>query len=235
MDLSFKEWNEEKYQKFINYLKTIQDKKYQQFQKKIINTKYEILGVRLPIIRKIVKKITNPQSFLQFCQNKYYEEVLIKGLVITSLDNFEPYLEDYLLEIDNWAICDSFCNSLKIKDLDKFLLKITNYLSSKYEYTVRVGLVLLLNNYVSEKYLKTIFSLTDKINRDEYYINMAISWLIAECFIKYPNLTWPYIKNNHLNKFTQNKIISKIRDSYRVKKEVKEKLLEYRNVSMTKK
>ena len=223
-------WSKESYQEFINYLKTIKDVNYQQFQKKIINTKYEILGVRLPVIRKIVKEITNPKDFLKFCQNKYYEEVLIKGLVIASLKDFEPYLESYLLEIDNWAICDSFCNSLKIKDLDEFLLKIKNYLNSKHEYTVRVGLVLLLNNYVSEKYLKTIFSLTDKINRDEYYINMAISWLIAECFIKYPNLTLPYIKNNHLKAFTQNKTISKIRDSYRVKKEVKEKLLQYRFV-----
>lgn len=200
-------WSKEKYQEFVSYLQKISDNNYQQFQKKIINTKYEILGVRLPIIRKIVKQITNPEDFLAFCQNKYYEEVLIKGLVIASLKDNETLVENYLLEIDNWAICDSFCSSLKIKDLDKYLLKIRNYLNSEHEYTVRVGLVLLLNNYVSEKYLKEIFSLTDKINRDEYYINMAISWLVAECFIKYPDLTWPYIKNNHLNKFTQNKTV----------------------------
>ena len=223
-------WSKEKYQEFVNYLKTISDTNYQQFQKKIINTKYEILGVRMPILRKVVKEIgqNNPQSFLEFCQNKYYEEVLIKGLVITILDNNDFYVKNYLKEIDNWAICDSFCNSLKIKDLDEYLLEINNYLNSEHEYTVRVGLVLLLNNYVEEKYLKTIFSLVEQIKKDDYYINMASSWLISECFIKYPDITWPYLKNNHLTKFVQNKTISKIRDSYRVNKEIKESLLKYR-------
>jgi len=45
---------------------------------------------------------------------------------------------------------------------------------------------------------------------------MAIAWLISICYIKYPNITIKYIKQNSLNKFTFNKTISKICDSYRV-------------------
>jgi hypothetical protein len=40
-----------------------------------------------------------------------------------------------------------------------------------------------------------------------------------------------FLKNNNLNKFTQNKAISKIHDSYRVSKEEKEKLNRLRKLN----
>ena len=51
---------------------------------------------------------------------------------------------------------------------------------------------------------------------------MAESWLVCELYTKYPEETTKYLKKNKLNKFTQNKAISKIHDSYRVSKEEKE-------------
>lgn len=57
---------------------------------------------------------------------------------------------------------------------------------------------------------------------------MAEAWLICELYIKYPKETKAFIKNNNLNKFTQNKAISKIHDSYRVSKEEKELLSNYK-------
>ena len=73
-----------------------------------------------------------------------------------------------------------------------------------------------------------IFNILNKINSDKFYINMAEAWLVCELYIKYPNETLKYIKNNNLNKFTQNKAISKIHDSYRVSKDEKEYLNKFR-------
>jgi len=56
---------------------------------------------------------------------------------------------------------------------------------------------------------------------------MAIAWLICDCYIKYPNKT-KVLFNGSLNKFINNKAISKIHDSFRVKKEEKEELKKYR-------
>ena len=53
---------------------------------------------------------------------------------------------------------------------------------------------------------------------------MAEAWLICEMYIKYPKEIKKFLENNNLNKFTQNKAISKIHDSYRVSKEEKELL-----------
>ncbi len=229
MNLANENWTKIKYEQYQKYLLSLKEPKYQQFQQKIIKTKYEIIGIPVPIQRKIAQKImtNSPLSFLKVCQNHYYEEINIKGFIIASLAN-EDYITDFLKEIDNWAICDSFCNSLKIKDKKQYLKTIKQYLKSSNEFTVRAGLVILLNFYVEEEYIKDIFKIVDKITRKEYYIQMAIAWLIAECFIKYPHLTWSYIINNNLDKFTQNKTISKIRDSYRVSRTIKERLTQYR-------
>lgn len=228
-------WNEEKYQEFIHYLKSISEIKYQEFNSKIVSTKYEMLGIRLPILRKIstdIKKGNYP-SFLKYCTNTYYEEVLIRGFVLSKIKNLEEFMSyfySYLDLIDNWAINDSFCNSLKIVNNHKeyFLDVIANLLNSKKEYHIRVGFILLLNNYVSEEYLNMIFMYLDTIESDYYYVNMAKAWLLCETFVKYQKETLNYLENNHLNKFTINKAISKIRDSYRVSKEMKEKILKYK-------
>jgi len=234
MNLKKEAWTKEDYQEFIEYLKTEKEENYKQFHQKLTPTKYEILGIRVPIQRKIAKEIAkgNPISFLKVCGTTYYEEVNIEGFVIANLkgEEFDSYFDSFLEKIDNWAICDGFCNSLKNieKQKEKYFEKIKKLLNETHPFKVRVGLVLLLSFYVEENYIEEITRLVDNIKREEYYINMAIAWLIAECYIKFPKLTMPYLKENHLSSFTQNKTISKIRDSYRVTKEEKEKLKTYR-------
>ena len=89
-------WNKETYKEFIKYLKSLEDLKYKDFNKSIVlNSKYEMIGIRLPIMRDIAKKIskTNLEDFLKYSDNKYYEEVMIQGLVISNIkDEFsKPY------------------------------------------------------------------------------------------------------------------------------------------------
>ena len=228
MDLKRKTW----YQKFREYLFSLQDVEYKKFHGGLVKTKYEIIGIRMPIQRKIAKEISkgNVKDFLMISKDYYYEEVNIKGLVIANLEDVSDYLDEFVLKIDNWAICDSFCSSLKVvkNNKEKYWTIIENYLQNENEFVGRVGVVLLLNFYVEKDYVLNILNLVDKLKRDEYYVNMAVSWLVAECFIKYPDLTLDYIKKNNLSAFTQNKMISKIRDSYRVDKKIKDMLLLYR-------
>lgn len=218
------------YEQFIDYLKLNQDLKYKEFHKKLTFTKYEIIGVKVPILRRIAKEIlkSDYKTFLKDVKTKYYEEVFIEGIIVASLkeEEFFHYLPEYVSKIDNWAICDSFCNSLKIvkNDYQKYFEYFKNYLYSEEEFKVRVALIVYLNFYVNEKYLDEIFELIDKITLDKYYVNMATSWLLAEMFIKYPAKTINYLKKSKVNNFVFNKTISKIRDSYRVSKEVKEVL-----------
>ena len=224
-------WNKETYQKYINYLISIKENKYKEFHTKLCFTKYEILGIRLPIIRKIAKEIskTNYEDFLKLTKSKYYEEVLIEGLVISTIKDesiFDKYFNKYITKIDNWGICDSFCNSLNIvtKNPTKYFNLCKELSLSNEEFISRVGLIIILNYFIKQEYLKDIFNILDSITSDKYYINMAQAWLICELYIYYPQETEKYLKNNKLNNFTHNKSISKIRESYRIPKETKDYL-----------
>lgn len=224
-------WNKEIYQEYINYLKSISELKYKEFHSKLCFTKYNILGIRVPILRKIAKNIskTNYKEYLNQCNSIYYEEVFIEGLVISNIKDeptFFKYFKEYINKIDNWGICDTFCNSLKIvrNYPDKYFNLCKELSLSKEEYISRVGLIIILNHFIKDEYISDIFNILDSINSDKYYINMAQAWLICELYIYYPQETKQYLLSNKLNEFTHNKSISKIRESYRVNKEEKEYL-----------
>lgn len=229
-------WNKTTYKEFVKYLKSLKDEKYKEFHQRIVsNTKYEIIGIRSPISKDIAKKIskTNIEDYLNIEKGNYYEEILIEGLVISKLKDeelFYKYIKNYIDKIDNWAICDTFSSSIKIveKYPDKYFNICLELIDSNKEYRIRLGLVMLLNHFINEENTPKILKVIDNINSDKYYVNMAIAWLVAEIYIKEKDYAIEYIKNNNLDKFTQNKAISKINDSYRVSKEEKEELKKYK-------
>lgn len=222
-------WTKEKYQLFLEELENSKDLKYKEFNQKIVMTNLPMLGIRTPILRKKAKEIskTDYKSFLKLVTTNTYEEVFIEGLVISYIKEIEEtllYFDKFIKKIDNWAICDMVISSMKIVKTNKelFLEKIKAYLKDNHEYTVRVGIILLLDYYVEEKYLKDIFDLVDNIKREEYYIKMAISWLLSICLIKYKKETLSYLKRCSLDDFTYNKTLQKARESLRVSKEDKD-------------
>ena len=231
-----KTWNKEYYSEFVNYLISLQDVKYKNFHSSLVfNSKYEMIGIRIPIMRDVAKKIakSNIEEFLEYAQNKYYEEVMIQGLVISHIKDeklFYKYFIKYINKIDNWAICDSFCNSIKIvrKYEEKYFKEAIKMALNKSEFVSRVGLVMILNHFISKNNLNDIFDTLNKIQSEKFYINMAEAWLVCEMYIKYPKETKDFLEKNKLNRFTQNKAISKIHDSYRVSIEEKELLNKYR-------
>ena len=235
-DIIISQWNEETYKSFVEYLISIQDMKYKEFHSSLVlNSQYEIIGIRLPIMRDIAKKITkgNIEEFLTYAQDRYYEEVMIQGLVISHIKDeevFYKYFKKHVNKIDNWALCDSFCSAIKIvrKYEEKYFNEAIKMALNDSEFISRVGLVMLLSHFVNQNNLETIFGTLNKIQSDKFYINMAEAWLVCEMYIKFPKEAKEFIKKNNLNKFTQNKAISKIHDSYRVSKEEKELLNKFR-------
>ena len=222
-------WDEVQYNKLINYLNNIVEEKYKDFNSKLVLTKYKMYGIKVPILRDIAKKIskTNIISFLDIVKSNSYEEVMIEGLVISYIKEVDlciKYFNKFINKIDNWAICDTCISSMKIvnKNKELFLKQIKKYIKSKNEYVVRVGVVLLLNYYIEDSYIDLVFDIINSINREDYYINMAIAWLVSVCFVKYRNKTFKYLNDNKLNRFTYNKSIQKIIESYRVSLEDKE-------------
>lgn len=229
MNLIVNEWNEEKYQEYLDYLISIGETTYGEFSSKLTPTKYQLIGIRIPNLRKIAKEIIkgNYQSFLDYSQDKYFEEVLIKGLVIASIKDeeiFIDYFNQYIKKIDNWAINDVFCNSIVLFKKDKYFKLCLKLSLSPKEFISRVGLISILSHYVNDNNLELIFNTLDNLKSDAYYTKMAAAWLLCDCYIKHPVKTNEYLKINKLNNWTYNKAIQKMKESYRVSKEDKEYL-----------
>ena len=218
MNLTKEIWDKKDYQEYVKYLKSLIDEKNILFTKKLVDTKYEVLGIKIPILKSIAKEIVkgNYLSFLNLCQFNYFEEVFIYGFVISyskDKDVFNKYIYNYIDLVDNWSLCDSFSMSLKhINNFNFF----KNLIHSNKQYYIRVGIVSILGNYVKDDYIDEIFNIIDSVDNSTYYIDMALSWLMAECFIKFRDKTLKYIKTAKVNNFVFNKFISKCCDSYRV-------------------
>jgi 3-methyladenine DNA glycosylase AlkD len=198
-----------------------------------------MLGIKIPILRSIAKEIskTNIEEFLKVSNENYFEEIMLQGFVISYIKKekvFYSYFKKYIKRIDNWSLCDSFCNSIKIveKYEEKYFKEAIKLSLSEEEFISRVGLIIILNHFIKEENITVIFDTLNKIKTDKYYINMAEAWLVCEIYTKYPKLALEFIKNNTMNDFTHNKSISKIHDSYRVSLEEKEYLNTLKRKSM---
>jgi len=216
-----------------------QDLKFKEFHSSLCPNVEKIIGVRVPELRKMAKEIAlqDYAQFLTQAKDEYYEELLLQGLVIgyakISIEDTFKYLSSFVPKINSWAVCDTTCSNLKItkkhmKEMWEFL---EQYINSEKEYEIRFALVMYLNYYLTEEYIDKILQKVDKITNKEYYVQMAIAWLISFVYIKQKEKTEKYLLKNNLDKFTLNKSIQKICESYRVSKEDKEKLRRYKKSS----
>ena len=207
----------------------LSDEKYKKFHSGLCPNTDNIIGVRLPKLREISKEIAKGdwKDFLATSSNDYYEEVMINGLVIAyakcDVDEKLNYIESFVPKIDNWAICDSFCNSLKFvnKNKEKVWEFIQPYLKSNKEFEIRFAVVIILNYYITEDYIDLVLETLDEVKHEGYYVKMAVAWAISLCFVKFEEKTMNYLKNNKLDDFTYNKSLQKICESLRVDKDTK--------------
>ncbi|MBR2587767.1 MAG: DNA alkylation repair protein [Bacilli bacterium] len=198
-----------------------------------------ILGIRVPQLRKKAKEIAVSSEYKKYIDegkkqksDKYVEEIILEGLVIAyckmDLKEKLEYMKLYIPQISNWLINDIVCSTLKVKkEQEKEMLWnfIIPYLESSNQFEVRFAVTTMLNNFIVEKYVDEVISKLDKVTNKEYYAEMAISWTLAEIGIKFNDRAMKYLKgSNNLDKFTFNKTLQKMRESYRVPAEQKEEL-----------
>lgn len=202
------------------------EEKYRVFSSALIPNIDNVLGVRIPKLNKLVKELykTDWKPFLnQPCI--YMEETMLQGMLIAKTGDFE-LVKQFVPKINNWSVCDKFCNSLKcVKDNKQQVWKfIQPYLKSKKEYNNRFALVIMLEYFIEEDYLAKIFEILNTFNSKKYYAQMAAAWLVSMCFVEFPKETTEFLKTTKLDDWTYNKSIQKIIESLKVDKPTKQKL-----------
>ena len=202
------------------------DEKYRNFHSNLCPGVENILGVKLPILRKIAKNLSKEDynDFLSNEDTKYYEEIMIEGLTIgyLKIDNESrfKYIKNFIPKINNWAVCDSFCNNLKFtkKNINEVWDFILPYTTSENEFDIRFAVVMMLNFYMIEDYIDKVLNILNNIHHDGYYVKMSVAWAVSFAYIHFPEKTLAFLKNNNLDNFTYNKSLQKIIESNRVSK-----------------
>lgn len=208
------------------------DEEYKKFHKSLVPGLQIMMGVRIPKIRDIAKKAAKEgyEEVSLHADTSVYEELMIRGMMIGygKLTNAErkEELEKFVPLINNWAVCDSCCTTYKFmkKDQEEWFAFISKFLYSGNEFEIRFAVVCMLDFFVNEVFIDRILQIFTEIQHDGYYVKMAVAWAVSVCYVKFPKETEKLLTDNLLDDFTHNKSIQKIRESYRVSKEDKEKI-----------
>lgn len=215
----------------INELKSLQDVKYRDFQAKLIPNidKSTIIGVRIPDLRKLAKKIDEEQVhiFMQDLPHTYYEENMLHSILISNMKDYDKcikYLEEFLPFVDNWAVSDCISPNVFKKNTDQLIAHIKLWSQSTHTYTVRVAICLLMKYFLDDEFKVEYLKIATDIRSEEYYVNMMIAWFFATALAKQWDDVIFVLEDNLLESWTHNKTIQKARESFRIIPEQKQYL-----------
>ncbi|MBR4720276.1 MAG: DNA alkylation repair protein [Clostridia bacterium] len=208
----------------------MRDGEYRDFHAKLMPNidKSRIIGVRVPQIRALAKKIKGDTgNFLEELPHKYYEENNLHAFLIAEIADFDECIKKlnaFLPYVDNWATCDGMKPKYFKKNKKKLLPEIEKWLKSKHEYTVRFGILMLMTHFLDEDFDEKHLERVGRIKSDKYYINMMIAWYFATALAKQWESSVRYIENHKLSDWVHKKAIQKARESYRITEKQKKYL-----------
>ncbi len=215
-------------------LRSLAEPDYRDFSSKLIPGIDNMLGVRIPKLRSIAKKICKEdwREFLTYPTTSF-EHSMIRGIIIATaeMDMTEriEYTEKFLPEVTNWSLNDGFCCSLKVKDPDEKRI-LWNYcvdlVDRHQEFPSRVGAVLMLTNYLDEEHVDKVNDILITCPRCGYYLDMGIAWTLSMSYVNFPERTEKALFDRRLNDTVLRMTVRKICDSFRVDPDTKKRLKE---------
>lgn len=222
----------------------LQDTAYGDFHSRLMPgcEREKIIGVRTPDLRRLAKELAKEmtkasrkngdgtaEAFLRDLPHRYYEEnnlhAYLIGEVAKDFDTALAMTEQFLPYIDNWATCDTFTPKALRKDLDRLYDRTLVWLESSHVYTVRYAVVTQLRLFLEDDTFRPeMLRILAGLNREAYYINMAIAWYYSVALVKQYQAAIPLFEGKTLDKWLHNKSIQKAVESDRIDKETKDYL-----------
>ena len=197
---------------------------YAAFNKRIVNTKMSVIGVRVPDLRRLARELAPDMSAadiskLLTAQNKSFDYVLLCGLLITHarLDDQTAInlTKQYLPCVDSWAHIDIFVEKKRRFAGELWWDFALECLQSEAEFTVRYGVISLMTNFLDKAHIDQVFAALQNVRHDGYYVKMALAWLYATAAVHFFELTLAELENGHIDAWTRNKAYQKMRESRR--------------------
>lgn len=222
-------------QQILDILMEAAESDYADFTAKLAPTleRGDVIGVRVPIIRKKaseIVKIDGWESFLDELPHRFHEENMLHAILISKYikdyDRCIKLLDMFLPYVDNWAVCDALRPVIFTKEkYDKVTLdNIIRWVKSEHDFTKRFGVEMLMTYYLDDRFKPEYLEIPAQIISEEYYVNMMLAWYYATALAKQYEDTICYLTGNRLPVWVHNKTIQKARESYRISDDTKEML-----------
>lgn len=211
---------------------SLQDVSYRDFQSSLIPgiSKKSFIGVRLPEVRKIAKRMLKEAQtsiFLRDLPHIYHDENMLHAILISEIKDYEGCIkavDNFLPYVNNWAVCDSISPKVFKKNKDLLLKKIKKWSLSEDTYTRRFGIKMLMTHFLDEDFKVEYLELSSKVSLEDYYVKMMVAWFFATALAKQWDATVSYIENARLDIWVHNKTIQKACESNRITLEKKKYL-----------
>ena len=212
-----------KYLELEKHLFNIANQKFADFSKSLSNSEYISIGVKMPILRQIIKEHIKDEELKtkDFVLDKYLEvDFIYFGLSLSRFKTIDEQL-DFIKEkgkiAKSWVITDTIVTYFKKFSFDKYWDFFLKMYQSKYTYDRRIAYVLGLKQYKDHQIIKIL----NYINKnEEYMVMMGEAWLLATMAISEETPVFEFLKNTD-DIVLKRKTISKICDSFRFNEESK--------------
>lgn len=210
---------------------SLAEEDYRVFTAKLLPGVEGVIGVRLPALRKLAKTIakSDARTYLKQSNADYFEEIMLQGMVIGAYQ--APYIEklsltrEFVPKINSWSVCDSFCAGIKEagkpENRELTWSFVSGYFRSEREYELRFAVIMLMDYFIIPEYIARVLAFYNSVRHPGYYVKMAVAWALSVCYVKMPERTALFLKDNDLDDFTYNKSIQKMLESYRIPDEDK--------------
>lgn len=206
---------------------------YRDFSSRLVPGCGEMLGVRLPALRKLAAELAagDWRDFLLNAADDFFEERMLQGMVIGAakgvpLQERFDRIAWFVPKIDNWSVCDSFCAGLTFARTEpepvwRFL---EPYAASAKPFENRFAAVMMLDWFSKrQEYVQPAFERLSAMTSPELYAQLAVAWAVSVFFVHFPEETEAYLRRCP-DDFTRRKAVQKICESRRVSPETKARL-----------
>ena len=204
------------------------------FNAKIIPTlpPERILGVRMPVLRKMAKRLLaapegQAEAYLAAQPHFYLEENELHGLLLNDERDYPAALrklEDFLPQVDNWAVCDLLKPAAFADRPDGLEEQAFAWMADGHAYTRRFGVSVLMNFFLDDGFDARQLDAAAALPQGDYYADMMVAWYFAEALARRWDDAIPYLEGRRLPPDTHAKAIQKARESRRISPEQKDYL-----------
>ena len=200
------------------------------YYRKVVPDSKPALGVCVPILRAMAKKIAR-EDYRYFMEQygpcEYLEQDLLKAFVIGyAKDEIGALLQTadgFLPQIHDWMVSDAFCQNFSTarKNRKEVFSWLQRCIESDQEFFQRVAAVMLMSHFLVDEYCEQVFSVMGRLKHPGYYARMGVAWCAATALAVYPQEGMAYLRGEALEEETWHRAVQKALESYRVCEENK--------------